>query len=178
MKDKIEDENISFKYNLIDMHTIDCEKLIQMDTPDSLVLSILCDFKGKDELEVLKYIVTRLTQLSKDDTHKFGKYMLMLETLSDNRDLKEKLKEVDKMLRKINYENLPSYELGIEQGIADGLAKGFSQGISQGISQGVLQGQLETASMMIKEFNIPVDKIAQKLNISVDTIKEYLEKNK
>ena len=90
--------------------------------------------------------------------------------------LKEKLKEVDKMLRKINYENLPSYELGMEQGIADGLAKGFSQGISQGISQGVLQGQLETASMMIKEFNIPVDKIAQKLNISVDTIKEYLEK--
>ena len=123
---------------------------------------------------MLKYIVTRLTQLSKDDTHKFGKYMLMLETLSDNRDLKEKLKEVDKMLRKINYENLPSYELGMEQGIADGLAKGFSQCISQG----VLQGHLETASMMIKEFNISVDKIAQKLNISVDTIKEYLEKNK
>jgi len=53
MKDKIEDKNLKFWYNLIDMHKIDCEELLKIDTPDALVLAILCDFKDKDEVEVL-----------------------------------------------------------------------------------------------------------------------------
>jgi len=164
MDDYIKENNLEFKYNIIDMHTIDCEEFIRLDTPDALVLSILCDFKGKDELEMLKYIITRLAQLSKNDEHKLGKYMLMLETLSDNRDLKTKLKEAEDMLREIKYENLPSYEIGMERGIA------------QGISQGITQGIIESATLMIKEFNLSVDIVAKKLNISADKLREYLDK--
>jgi hypothetical protein len=93
MKDYIRDENLNYSYEIIDMHTIDCEELIKLDTPDALVLSILCDFKGKDELEILTYLLKRLVELNQDDEYKLGKYMLMLETLSSNRDLEEKLKE-------------------------------------------------------------------------------------
>ncbi len=92
---------------------------IKLDTPDTLVLSILCDFKGKDERDILLYIIKRLEELV-DDTNELGKYMLMLETLSENRNLKNKLKEAENMLREIKFENLPSYEIGLEQEIKKG----------------------------------------------------------
>jgi len=159
MKDTIIDDTLNFSYNIIDMHNIDCEEFIKMDTPDALVLSILCDFKGKDVKEVLTYLLTRIKYLTKDDEHLYGKYMLMIETLSDNRDLKNTLEEVEDMLREINMENLPSYSLGHKAGVDEGIS----------------QGKLETASMMIKEFNLSIEKIAQKLNLSVDVIKEYIK---
>ncbi len=43
--------------------------------------------------------------------------MLILETLSTNRDLKEKIKEAEEMLRDIKYEDLPSYEIGYNNAI-------------------------------------------------------------
>jgi len=174
MHDYIRESSLDYKYSIVDMHNIDCEELIRLDTPDALVLSILCDFKGKDALDVLKYIVKRLAQLSKDDEHKLGKYMLMLETLSDNRELKDKLKEAEQMLREIRYENLPSYEIGLEKGIEDGIAQGMEQGISQGLSQGLSQGVINTAIAMIKEFNLSVEDVAKKLNLSIDELKKYL----
>ncbi len=167
MSETIKDENINYNYTIIDMHTIDCEELIKLDTPDALVLSILCDFKGKDELEILLHITKRLAELTQDDEHKLGKYMLMLETLSDNRDLKTKLKEAEEMLRDIRYENLPSYEIGME--------RGMERGISQGISRGISQGIIKTAIIMIKEFNLSIEQVATKLNISLDELEKHLK---
>ncbi len=155
MNDYIKEEHLSYKYTIIDMHKVDCEELIKLDTPDALVLSILCDFKGKDELEMLTYIIKRLIVLSADDTHKLGKYMLMLETLSDNRDLKAKLKEAEQMLREIRYENLPSYEIGMERGIS--------------------QGIIDTAITMITKFKLSVEDVAKELNISIDELKKHLK---
>jgi len=87
MQSTIVEDNLKFRYTIIDMHTIDCEKFLKMDTPDALVLAILCDFKGRDEKDVVTYIIMRLQQLTKDNTHLRGKYMVILEELSTNRDL-------------------------------------------------------------------------------------------
>lgn len=43
-----------YSYQLIDMHTLDCEQFIHEDNPDALVLAILCDFKGKNKKKVKK----------------------------------------------------------------------------------------------------------------------------
>lgn len=163
MSDKIVKTNIKFRYNVIDMHQIDCQEFIKLDTPDALVLSILCDFKGRDELSVLIYITKRLEELTKDNEHRLGKYMLILETLSTNRNLKDKLKEAEEMLRDIRYEDLPSYEIGME--------RGMERGILQGVSQGIIT----TAITMIKEFNLSVEQVAKKLNISIEELKKHLK---
>jgi len=81
MSENIDELNLNFRYNIIDMHSIDCEEFIRLDTPEALVLSILCDFKGRDKLDILIYITRRLEELAKDSEHRFGKYMLILETL-------------------------------------------------------------------------------------------------
>ncbi len=163
MKDGIKGESIDYKYHLIDMHTIDCEKFIQMDTPDALVLSVLCDFKGKDALDILLYITKRLEELTKDE-HTLGKYMLILETLSTNRDLQTTLKEAEQMLREIKYEQLPSYEIGLEKGMERGMEKG------------VLKATYDNAVLMVKEFGLDVAEVAKKLNISLEKLKERLER--
>ena len=161
MKEGIDGKSIKYWYNMIDMHTIDCEKFIKMDTPDALVLSVLCDFKDKDELDILLYITKRLEELTKDE-HTLGKYMLILETLSTNRDLQSTLKEAESMLREIKYEQLPSYEIGLERGM------------QQGMQQGTLQATYNNAVLMVKEFGLDVAEVAKKLNISITELKKHL----
>ena len=173
MKDGIVDESINYRYNIVDMHTIDCEKFIKMDTPDALVLSVLCDFKGRDELDILLYITKRLEELTKDE-HTLGKYMLILETLSTNRDLQTKLKEVEAMLREIKYEQLPSYELGLEKGIEKGIQRGLERGRQEGISEGISEGTLQTAITLIQKFKLSIEEVAKELNISIVELKKHL----
>jgi len=123
MQDTILEEHLNFSYNIIDMHTIDCEKFLTMDTPDALVLAILCDFKGRDEKDVVSYIITRLQKLTKNNAHKLGKYMLALEELSTNRDLQNIVEETERMLRDMQIENLPGYKIALERGIERGFRK-------------------------------------------------------
>jgi len=163
MSDNIIEENINYKYKLIDMHKIDCQKFLTMDNPDALVLSILCDFKNRDELDVLTYILKRLEELTKDDEHKLGKYMLILETLSSNRDLQNSLKEAEEMLRDVKLEDLPSYQIAMERGMERGKEKWVSQTI------------ISTAITMITKFKLSVEDVAKELNISIDELKKHLK---
>jgi len=158
MQEKILEDNLKFRYNIIDMHTIDCEKFLTMDSPDALVLAILCDFKGRDAKDVISYIIQRLQELTKDNAHKLGKCMLALEELSTNRDLQDKLKEVESMLRDMKFEDLPSYEIGMERG--------------------VWQTNMQNAMIMIQDFHISPKEVAQKLKLPLDEILNYIDSKK
>ncbi len=168
MKSTIIEEHLKFSYNIIDMHTIDCEKFLKMDTPDALVLAILCDFKGRDERDVVTYIIKRLQELTKDNTHQRGKYMVILEELSINRDLQKVVEESERMIRDMKLEELPSYKMVLERGI--------ERGISLGKQEGIVETTLNMAIMMIKEFHLSIDQVASKLNISIDELKKHLDK--
>ncbi len=163
MKSKIVESSLKFSYNIIDMHTIDCQKFISMDKPDALVLAILCDFKDRDEKDVITYIITRLRELTKDNTHQLGKYMLALEELSTNRNLQKTLEEVERMLRDMKIEELPGYKIALERGEERGVKMGLSQGI------------IETAITMINRFKLSVEDVAKELNISIDELKKHLK---
>ena len=71
------------------------------------------------------------------------------------------------MIRTIRYEELPSYEIGLE--------KGIEEGIEKGLKRGLLNGKLERTTTMITEFGLPVDEVARKLKISIDDINRYLK---
>ena len=61
-----------------------------------------------------------------------------------------------------------------EDGLEMGFEKGIEQGIKKGIEQGIEQGKIDTAITMMKEFDIPIESVAKKLNISVDELKRYM----
>ena len=165
MANSIITDKLNFSYTIIDMHTIDCDSFIKIDTPESLILSVLCDFKDKNETDVLFFILKRLKELCKDDEYIFGKYTLALETLSENRNLKDKLKEVEDMLRTISLEQLPSYELGFERGIERGIERGFEKG--------ELKAKVEIIKMLLS-LGDSIEKISKATNLSIEEIKNLI----
>jgi len=88
----------------------------------------------------------------------------MLEELSTLRNLKETIKETEMRLSDITYKDLPSYEIG------------FEQGIEQGKNKGKIEGKIETAILMIKNFKLPINEVAKKLDIDEEIL--YKELNK
>jgi hypothetical protein len=96
------------------MHTVDCNTLLERNTPDALVLAILCDFKGRPAEAVVREIGTRLRLLLHNDDKGFLDYFSMLEILGQNRDLEQQLKETKTMLTQIDVSRLPSYQWGRE----------------------------------------------------------------
>jgi len=121
-------EGLDYRYTVVDMHALDCAGLLARDNPDALVLAILCDFGEREPRVVINHIISRLKQLTGDDTKAFRNYLDMLEILSDNRDLKPYIKEAEAMLTRVEVERLPSYELGMEKGLEKGMEKGIEKG--------------------------------------------------
>ena len=64
----------------------------------------------------------------------------------------------------------PVYKEGMEYGLQLGLQRGLQQGLQQGIRK----AKLEDAIILIKEFNLPIDVVSKKLNISIEELKEYI----
>ncbi|MFK5948462.1 MAG: hypothetical protein QM500_06800, partial [Methylococcales bacterium] len=137
----IKDGNLDYKYHLIDMHSIDCENFLKQNNPDALIIAILCDFKGRDESEVIHHIITQLKIYHKDNEKEFRDSISMLEILSDNRDLRKIVTEEEKMLSEVKVENLPSYNIGFERGEAKGEARGEAKGEARGEAKGEARGE-------------------------------------
>ena len=155
MSDCLQGNGLDYRYALVDMHQIDCEHLIALDTPDALVMAILCDFKERDEKEVCCYIVNRLNELTKGDQQQLNKYTQMLETLSENRNLKHILKEIEVMLSTVTLEQLPSYEIGMERGIE--------------------RGVLDSAIKLISQLNLDPADVAKRLELSLEDLQKALK---
>ncbi len=122
----IEEGGLNYRYNIVNMHDIDCQYLLDKQTPEALVLAILCDFKGRDEREVIHYIISELKRHYQHNEKGFRDAVTMLEVLSTNRDLKAIVQEEEKMLS-VKWEDLPSYEIGLEKGREEGIEKGIEQ---------------------------------------------------
>lgn len=110
----------TYRYSVLDMQTVDCSVLLTQDTPEALVLAILCDFKQRPAQEVINYIVARLKELTDDDENRFRNYFEMLETLADNRDLQPQLDEAKQMLTQVNVKKFASYNWGLQDGLLQG----------------------------------------------------------
>ncbi|MEO1927690.1 MAG: hypothetical protein ABGX26_03270 [Nautiliaceae bacterium] len=165
MKNGIFTKSFNYEYTIIDTKTIPCDRFLKIDKPEALVLAILCDFEDKDPKEVIRNILLRLYHLSKDEND-FKKYLLMLEELSTSRDLKEVVKEEEMGLQHLKWEDLPSYEIGME--------KGFQKGIQKGIEEGKYLAMKEIANKLILTFN-DKEKVADILGVDEKTLSELLK---
>ena len=158
---KIVQDKLMYEYDFIDIKNIDCDILLHQNSPEALVLAILCDFKNKNSKDVIKYIIDKLYEYSKEDSNQYRKYFMMLEILSTNRDLKNEVKEIE-MLRSVTYQDLPSWEIGFEEGIQEGIQKGKFE-------------ERKNAIKILYSMGINIDTIAQKFNIKKEEVLNYLK---
>lgn len=166
MPDHHAGEDFTYRYRVLDMRSVDCGMLLAKDTPEALVLAILCDFKGKPEQEIACYIVKRLHELLGNDEKGFRDYLGMLEVLSENRNLQPQIKEAEKMLTKVNVENLPSFQIGLEAG----LERGIEQGIEKGMEQGAMRERQRLARQLIGLLDEQT--IADKTGLSLEEVRQ------
>jgi predicted transposase YdaD len=165
MQNKLNCDKINYEYEVIDFKKIDCEYFLKSDSPDGVILAILCDFKDKEPIEVVSEIIKRLKRL---DEFRYKKYLMSLEILSENRNLQNLVKKVEEMLN-VDITKLPSYELGIEAGINIGLQEGIQKGIQQGMQKGIQKAQIEMAKKALKA-GIDIDTIAKITNLDKEFI--------
>ena len=126
MKSKIERDDISYKYDIIDMKDIACEELLYHNNPSAVALSILCDFEGRDKQIVVNTILKRIKELTKGDEREYRNYLKKVNVLSTNRDLENEVEKGAKMLS-VNVENMPFYKMGIKEGIQEGIERGIEK---------------------------------------------------
>ncbi len=107
-------------------------------------------------------ILNRIQELTKEDENSYRKYFLMLDTLSGNRDLKNSIKEAEKMLREVDLEKLASYDIGLEKGI------------EKGIEKGRLEGRFESAFIML-DMGIEPSEIAKRLELPIEEIRKRIK---
>ena len=131
MADGLHSSQLSYRYEVIDMHQMDHRRFLDQAAPDAWLMAVLCDFKGRPAREVLHELLSKLLQASGEDSARFREYLSILEILASNRNLNVDIQEEVKMLQ-IEIEQLPTYQIGKEQGIEKGIEKGLEQGIERG----------------------------------------------
>nr|VFK13713.1 MAG: protein of unknown function (DUF4351) [Candidatus Kentron sp. LFY] len=123
--------------------------LLERDTPDALVLAILCDFGDHDPQAVVNHIYIRLQTLLGNNPKRFREYVEMVHILSGNRDLEKQIQEADKMLTQIDVERLPAYRQVMEKGLRQGIEKGMERGMEKGLKRGIEQGRGEGEAVFL-----------------------------
>ena len=61
---------------------------------------------------------------------------------------------------------------GLTQGHKTGLKEGLTQGHKAGLKEGITQGKIEAAIIAIKEFNLPIEQVAEKYDIPIEELKK------
>jgi predicted transposase/invertase (TIGR01784 family) len=169
---KIDEDVLKFRYNLVDMKKIDCNIFLNSEVPESLVLAVLCDFQAKKPNLIIKEIIEKLIKISKSK-EKFDNYVLMLEELSSLRNLQEAVKEYEMILTsKVKWEDLPSYEIGMQKGMEKGLQQGLEKGLQQGIKK-----EKERVILNGYKMGLNLEDIAKLTNLNIEEVRNILKNN-
>ena len=156
MLDGINKRNLQYRYQVIDMHSMDYRFFMRQNTADALVLAVLCDFKETKPRKVVHEILTRLIALTESDSKALREYVTMLEILASNRDLNVDIQQEFTMLE-IELEKLPSFLIGKERGV------------EEGIERGEHKKSIMVAKQLIK-LNMPLEQIAKISGLSLSEL--------
>ena len=114
MPDHVQAPEWRYCYNVLDMRRLASEDFLRSENPDALVLAILCDMGKREPDAVVTHIISELRRLHGSKIDSLNDSLLKLETLAENRNLQNLVKEKYKMI--VNIERLASYQEGVERG--------------------------------------------------------------
>ncbi|MEO5360407.1 MAG: hypothetical protein H7843_08145 [Nitrospirota bacterium] len=141
MTDTIITETVNYRYNLIDMRDVDCNKFLYSSKPEEVIIAILCNYQKKGVKIFIREILSRLKELVPEETLR-GKYIRQVEVLSQLRDLHDDVcKEVEAMAIMYDMERDVRFKQGLAEGQRKGLLEGRLEGRVEGKREGLLEGQ-------------------------------------
>ena len=141
------DEN-NFRFDLINIHQYDYERLLSSDIPEEILLAVLGDFKNESPEAVVAKILKRLSAMSQD-VAKLQRYVRQLVVMSKLRNLQGSTLQT--------IETMP-FEFDIETDVI--------------YQRGKQEGREEMINEMLRDGALPLEKIAAYAGVSVDDVKQ------
>ena len=127
MRDHINSGQLNFKYQLIDLATVDHRLLLRSDIPEEKMLAILANFGSEDSKLVIENIVEQVITSSKGNFSKL-RHISQLRILAQLRNLvPENLEIMDSIANYITEENDILYRRGEKKGIEKGIEKSMEK---------------------------------------------------
>lgn len=96
----------------------------------------------------------RLRKLLGANERGFHDYIIMLEVLSENRDLQAQIKEAERMLTQIDIERMPSFALGFERGEEKRKEEGREEGMEKGMEKGREEGKAQVVRHLLGRLGV------------------------
>jgi predicted transposase YdaD len=136
----LEIDGIHYQFKVIVLAEYPKEEFLYGETPEEVIMALLCDYGGDSPEEVTKMILTRLKKMlkGKNQIRKFQKQLLILSRLRKMELIVKN--QIEAMTFHYEVETDGLYLEGKEKGELIGLEKGLEQGIEKGIEQGLEQG--------------------------------------
>ena len=140
MPSQLREEEVFTGFELLNISSIDVEKLLAKEVPEAIILAILADYEPTQSREILKRILTRLKRLSQSETQ-LRKYLLHLQQLSRLRNLVEQTaKSIQDMPITYDINKDFLYNKGIEEGEIRGEERAKRAQQNLDITQGMENG--------------------------------------
>jgi predicted transposase YdaD len=118
-------DRVFFEYEVVAINTIDYELFLASSEPESIILSILADFKKEENNKVVEKILRALKNKSKNQ-QQLQKYIYQMELLANLRELQPVIsKKVTEM--SINYDLKKDFRY--QQGRGEGRDEGRDEGV-------------------------------------------------
>ncbi len=156
LQNVLETEGVRLEFAVVDLKSIPKEVFLHSDTPEEVVLAILCDFGVEQPEQVIRQILQHLLKLI-GRVPRLKKYQQQLQVLSRLRKLEiPTKKEITAM--PIHYE--------IEQ---DGL---YLEGIEKGIEKGIEQHQHDTVVRGLRAGVLSLEMIANLAGVPLEYVLE------
>jgi len=162
----------SYRIEVIDLKQIPAEDFLHTDTPEVVVLAVLCAAESKERL--VEEILMRLRELVLD-TERLADYISILDTLGELRDLNQIIKDKANHMA-LHFDKTKTFLFN--DGVAVGEERGKQLGKAEGIQEGIAQGEdkklVELVREMYAEGDMTLAKIAKICHITEDRVREIL----
>lgn len=140
----VEIENLNYKYDMIKIRDIPVATFLKATTPEGVILGILADFKGLSADIIIRMLIHRVQELSKDD-NRLQKCIVHLRIFSQLRKLQTEI---------LNQTNIMALEIDIRKDPV------FAQGKLEGKMEGKTENSRLFVTNLIRNTDFDDDKIA------------------
>ncbi len=156
MKDTLELENLTFRYDMLDIRQIDCRELLESQDPGDRIIACLC--RVEDEEYLIRKLLETMEGMRDEERKDFMVKVLTLTELRPNLRVKlsEEVRHMPIVVRPEDIK-LPEselrkdllYSLGLEEGLHKGKQLGLEEGLHRGKQLGLEEGLLLDAQEML-----------------------------
>jgi hypothetical protein len=153
MQSSIKTLDLTFKYNLLALNTIDYKIFLNSNQPEEVILSVLANFNKETPENALKHIISRLEETTERDLA-LKRYFKQLRILAQLRKLVQKLENI----------------------VMDSIAKYIDEERDVAFLVGRKKEQIKFVSNLLTESDFTIDKIARIAGVTVSFVKSVKQK--